>query len=275
MPEIFTINSGKLSASAAHSENALEPERKHGWRVEVDRVAASDWSALLDLFDDANIYQTAAYGGVRWGEKNLSRVVLKRDGEVVAAAQLRIIRPTPLKFGIAYLRWGPLLQRRGLPLDPEIAGQMASALENEYLKKRKLFLRILPNAFEGSPQAAIVRSAFGRFAAEPFDESNLYRTFVVDLAPQPLVLRKNLDPKWRNKLSNAERSNLEVLSGSGTDEFKLFRQIYDEMLKRKKFDTTVDIDEFERIQQSLPEHHRMHILLCKDQGTLVAGMVIS
>ena len=68
---------------------------------------------MLDLFDDANIYQTAAYGEVRWGKKNLSRLVLKRDGEVVGIAQLRIIRPTPLKFGMAYLRWGPLWERRG------------------------------------------------------------------------------------------------------------------------------------------------------------------
>ena len=64
---------------------------------------------MLDLFDDANIYQTSAYGGVRWGEKNLSRIVLKRDGEVMGMAQLRIVRPTPLKFGMAYLRWGPAL----------------------------------------------------------------------------------------------------------------------------------------------------------------------
>ena len=70
---------------------------------------------MIDLFNDANIYQTSAYGGVRWGEKNLSRLVLKRDGEVLGIAQLRIIRPTPLKFGMAYLRWGPLWERRGRP----------------------------------------------------------------------------------------------------------------------------------------------------------------
>ena len=115
---------------------------------------------MLDLFDDANIYQTSAYGEVRWGEKNLSRLVLKRDGEIMGMAQLRIIRPTPLKFGMAYLRWGPLWERGGLPLDPEVPTRMARAIEDEYLDKRKLFLRVLPNAYAGSPRAATMHAAF-------------------------------------------------------------------------------------------------------------------
>src|SRR5208283_4372753 len=108
-----------------------------GWQIEVDRATPTEWSKMLDLFDDANIYQTSAYGGVRWGEKNLSRLVLKRDSKVLGMAQLRIVRPTPLKFGMAYLRWGPLWERCGLPLDPEVPARMARAIEDEYLEKRQ------------------------------------------------------------------------------------------------------------------------------------------
>src|SRR6202167_718989 len=100
------------------------------WQVEVDRATSAEWSQMLDLFDDASIYQTAAYGEVRWGERNLSRMVLRRDGEVVGMAQLRIIRPTPLKFGMAYLRWGPLWKRRCRPLDPEVPIRLAFAIED-------------------------------------------------------------------------------------------------------------------------------------------------
>ena len=39
------------------------------WGVEVDRVTTAEWSQMLDLFDDANIYQTSAYGEVRWGKE--------------------------------------------------------------------------------------------------------------------------------------------------------------------------------------------------------------
>jgi len=40
------------------------------WQVEVDRVDAAEWSHMLDLFDDANIYQTWSYGAVRWEKKS-------------------------------------------------------------------------------------------------------------------------------------------------------------------------------------------------------------
>ena len=53
------------------------------WQVEVDRATPAEWSSMLDLFADANLYQTWSYGAVRWGRKNLSQLVLKRDGEVL------------------------------------------------------------------------------------------------------------------------------------------------------------------------------------------------
>ncbi len=52
------------------------------WRVEVDEATPENWPAMIDLFQDANIYQTWSYGQVRWGRRNLSHLVLKRDGEV-------------------------------------------------------------------------------------------------------------------------------------------------------------------------------------------------
>jgi hypothetical protein len=244
-----------------------------GWQVEVDRATPAEWSKMLDLFDDANIYQTSAYGGVRWGEKNLSRLVLKRDGEVLGMAQTRIIHPTPLKFGMAYLRWGPLWERHGLPLDPEVPTHMARAIEDEYINKRKLFLRILPNAFAGSSRATTMQAAFCRLTPEPLEAGNTYRTFVLDLSPSLDELRKSLDPKWRNKLSGAEKNNLKVVAGNGREEYRTFLQVYSQMRKRKTFETTVDTDEFGHIQEALAESKRMRILICEDKGVPVAGLV--
>jgi hypothetical protein len=230
---------------------------------------------MLDLFDDANFYQTWSYGAVRWGEKNLSHLVLKRGGEVLGIAQLRIVRPTRFKFGMAYLRWGPLFERCGRPLDPEVATNMARALEEEYINKRKLFLRILPNAFVGSPRAVVIQSAFREFTPEPLDADNTYRTFVLDLAPEVEELRKKLDAKWRNRLKRSEKNGLNVIAGTRSDEYRIFCQIYNQMRKRKTFETTVDVEEFGRIQENLPESQRMRILICKDKDAPVAGLVTS
>jgi lipid II:glycine glycyltransferase (peptidoglycan interpeptide bridge formation enzyme) len=246
-----------------------------GWQVEVDRATPAEWSQMLDLFDDANIYQTWSYGGVRWGEKNLSHLVLRRAGEVLGLAQVRIVRPTRFKFGMAYLRWGPLYERRGRPLDPEVATCMARSLEEEYVGKRKLFLRILPNAFAASPRAAVIQSAFCSFTQEPLVAGNTYRTLILDLAPALEELRKGLDKKWRNQLSSSEKKGLKVVAGSGTEEYRTFCLIYNQMRKRKTFETTVDVEEFGRIQEDLPESHHMRTLICVDRGVPVAGLVAS
>ena len=245
------------------------------WQVEVDRATPAEWSAMLDLFDDANLYQTWSYGEIRWGRKNLSHLVLKRNREVFGMAQLRIIRPTKFKFGMAYLRWGPLCHRRGSELDAEATLRMAQALQEEYVRKRGLLLQILPNAFAGSPRAALFQSGFSSFTQERPTSGNLYRTFVLDLAPPIEELRKNLDKKWRNQLTRSEKNGLKIIAGNGTDEYRTFCRMYDQMWKRKRFDTTVDVEEFGRLQEDLLETHRMRILICERDGSPVAGLVAS
>jgi lipid II:glycine glycyltransferase (peptidoglycan interpeptide bridge formation enzyme) len=243
------------------------------WQVEVDRATPAEWSRMLDSFNDANFYQTWSYGRVRWGVENLSHLVLKRGDEVQGIAQIRIVRPTRFKFGMGYLRWGPLCERRGQPLNPEVAVRMAQALEKEYVEKRKLFVRVLPNAFAGSPRAEVLQPAFSEFTPEPLVGDNTYRTFLLDLTPSLDELRKNLDRKWRNQLTRAERNNLIVIAGNGVQEYRAFCEIYRQMRQRKTFETTVDEEEFLRIQEDLPEPHRMRILLCQENGVTVAGMV--
>jgi lipid II:glycine glycyltransferase (peptidoglycan interpeptide bridge formation enzyme) len=246
-----------------------------GWEVEVDRAMPAAWAGMLELFSDANLYQTWSYGEVRWGRRNLSHLVLKRGGEVQAMAQLRIVRPTPFNFGMAYLRWGPICELRGQPSDPETAARMARALKGEYTAKRKLYLQILPNAFVGSPRAALFQSAFSGFRLEAATALNTERTFVLDLAPSLAELRKKLDGKWRNMLTQSEKRGLSIIAGNGTAEYHTFRRMYGEMKQRKAFESTVDVDEFASIQEDLPESCRMRILICEEKGVPVAGLVAS
>jgi lipid II:glycine glycyltransferase (peptidoglycan interpeptide bridge formation enzyme) len=256
-------------------ETGSNPLRNPVWQVEVDRATPTEWSSMLDLFYDANIYQTWSYGAVRWGRKNLSHFVLKRNDEVFGMAQLRIIRPTRLNFGMAYLRWGPLCHRRGEEVDAEAALRLAGALHEEYVCKRGLLLQILPNAFAGSPRASHFQSAFSGFTQEPRTSANMYRTFILDLEPPIEELRKNLDKKWRNQLTRSEKNGLKIIAGNGADEFQTFCSMYNQMRKRKAFETTVDVEEFGQLQEELPEAHRMRILICEQNALPVAGLVAS
>src|SRR5579862_1635062 len=149
------------------------------FQAEIDRASSSEWAAMLDLFHDANLYQTWSYGAVRWGAVNLSHLVVKKNGKVMAIAQLRIVRSAIPKLGIAYLRWGPLWERRGEQSILDTAAYTAQILEQEYVRKRGLLLRVLPNAFDGSGRAAIFRSAFKEFKVELSTGNSIYRTSIL------------------------------------------------------------------------------------------------
>jgi len=248
---------------------------EESYRAEIDTVTATEWTDLLSRFADANIYQTWSYGGIRWGEKNLSRLVLRREGEVVAMAQVRIVCSPFIKRGVAYLRWGPLCQLRGHELDLQTSRQMAIALHEEYVKKRRLFLRILPNAFAGSGRAEIFSNAFSQFRNVSSEGAKTERTILLDLSPSIEQLRKNLDQKWRNKLNQAQKNNLTIIEGNGIELYDVFKQIYEKMWNRKRFETSVDVNEFGRICENLPAELKLKILICRQQERAVSGVVCS
>ena len=152
---------------------------------------------------------------------------------------------------------------------------MAEALRAEYAGKRRLFLRVLPDAFAGSPRAALFRAAFSEYETSPAQSPGADRTIVLNLAPSLEQLRKALDQKWRNQLNRAEKNGLVILEGRGSEHYGMFMKLYQEMRSRKKFDTTVDAEEFGRICDDLPEALKFRILICQDKGLAVSAIVCS
>ena len=239
----------------------------------VDQTTEAEWNRLLPQFADASLYQTWAYGAVSWGAKNLSHLFLKQDDQVVGMAQFRIVRVPLISSGIAYLRWGPLCRRRDAAPAPGILPALLKAINDEYAGRRRLLVRILPNVFQDDSTAPAFESACAEFGFRPGAATTPYRTVRVDLSPAPELIRKRLDQKWRNQLNAAERNGLTVREGTSDDLFAEFTAIYRELRARKQFETTVDIDEFARIQRALPEPLKMRVLLCEKDGKLLAGLV--
>ena len=244
------------------------------YHIQVDNVSASEWSTLLDAFADANIYQTWAYGAVHWQENSLSHLILKRGDEVVAIAQLRIVHPGNLPLGIAYLRWGPLCHRKGAELDAKAVHSMVNGLREEYVVRRRLHLEIIPNAFLGSFRAGLFEDGFREFQRVTGISTEKYRTFVLDLSTSIEDLRKQFDPKWRNKLNGAERNGLRIAQDT-PEAFSIFHKMYDEMQKRKRFRANVSIEDFGRIQAKLPGNQRMKVSICFKGDEPMAGIVCS
>jgi lipid II:glycine glycyltransferase (peptidoglycan interpeptide bridge formation enzyme) len=241
----------------------------------VDQADAAEWLDLLGGFADANIYQTRSYGAMHWSRQQLSCLTLERDGRTVAMAQLRIVRVPLIKTGIAYVRWGPLCRAKGKTFDAETLHQMMAGLKEEYVCHRGLSLRVLPPVFASDPFATTYHSTWSALGFTRSEEARAYSTVRVDLTPSLEVLRKQLNQKWRNCLNGAERNGLNVVQGSTLGAYDRFLAVYREMMVRKSFDTTVDVDEFRRIQEDLPKPLKMQVFLCEREGRVLNAIVVS
>jgi lipid II:glycine glycyltransferase (peptidoglycan interpeptide bridge formation enzyme) len=244
--------------------------------VQVDGMTLESWSATVGEFWDANLYQTWAYGAARWGSRQLSHLTLRREGKIVAAAQVRIMRLPFVRAGLAYLRWGPLCVPRGRDLEEAVVSRMARELRREYVDRRGLALEVIPNAFRGTRRAEIVANAFSA-ASFKFDpaEAPSYRTTLLDLAPGLDDIRKRLDQKWRNQLNGANKNGLRLREGTDADLFPVFLELYQSMWDRKRFESSVDPRDFAAMQTLLAPDQRMRVLLAEKDGKAVAGLVAS
>src|SRR5215469_9034607 len=103
-----------------------------GYAAEDQEMSEGAWTRVVEGFEDASLMQTWPYGARRWGAENLSHLVLRKDGEVAAAAQV-VIRKIPfLGPGIAYVKWGPLCHPRGQERDQQTFRMMIRALREAF-----------------------------------------------------------------------------------------------------------------------------------------------
>jgi len=243
------------------------------YSVEVDRTGKDEWSDIIKCFNDASLYQTWSYGSILWGENNLSHLVLKKDNEVEAAAQLRILKLPIIGVGCAYLRWGPLWQHRERENNVDTFRRAIHALREEYVVKRGYVLRIIPDeAFDGSNTIKKIIESEGFIWQESVSP---YRTFIIDLSNSLSELHKGLKPSWRNNLRKSERNELNVIEGDSDHLYEVFLDIYKEMHSFKKFVEFVNVNEIRLIQKDLCDTLKMRIMVCEYKGEPVSAAVTS
>jgi hypothetical protein len=242
--------------------------------LQVDGQTAASWAAVVAQFADASVYQSWAYGAVRWGERQLSHLVLRHDGRPVAAAQLRIARLPWVPAGLAYLRWG-MYEAKGQPLDPAVVVQMMAGLRHEYVDRRGLALQVIPPAFAEHTNAPAFRAALEASGLHPEPFAEPYRTILVDLTPPAETLRKRLNQKWRNQLNGAEKNGLALEVSDSDAAYCAFEPLYAGMWARKQFESTVDVAEFGRMQALLSGTARLQTFLARSDGEVIGAAVCS
>lgn len=239
--------------------------------VEIDSVDEQGWYQILREFDDASIFQTWACGVVACGRRNMSHLVVRRNGEVVAAAQAKIVKVPLLNVGVAYIQWGPMWQPRESSKDVEIFRQVLRALRNEYVCKRGLVLRLFPHLFDHDNPSIAQALAEEGFSLPGRDRRR--RTILMDLKPDLKALQEGMRQHWKRQLKVALRKGLVVEKGTSEYFFESFLGIYGEMVSRKGFSPGADVEEFRRMQPLLPEDFKMKVLLCRSNGDVCAGLI--
>jgi len=244
-----------------------------GYTVEIDQVGMTEWSKLLTDFDDATIYQTWGYGAVRWGEKKLSHIILKKNGKVKAAAQGYIIKIPISGIGLVYISRGPMWRLKGKEKDIEILKIFIRALICEYIKKRGLSIRINPNEIDDENH--IIRGIFMQEGFTCNSNTSPYRSLIINLEPSLDELQMGLKKKWRENLHRAEKNGLSIAEGTSDDLYLKFMTLYQEMHARKKFTQFVDINEFRELQKKLNNDEKMTIMLCNYHDKPISALVWS
>jgi len=241
-----------------------------GYDVRVDRFDAPEWHSIVSGFDDLSLYQTLPYARCRWPRSRVSHLVLTHGGDVVSAAQVRLV-PIPPLGGIAYVRWGPLWRRRGRERNLEVLRQMARAIRAEYAFRRGYMVQMIPREIE---TCADVRQALEEEGFRP--RVSDYSTLLLDIAAPMEKLRAGLDPRWRTDLNRAQRGSLVLTEGDHPELFDRFAPIYAEMFERKRLVDFGDLNAYRGMQALLPADLRMRVMLCSEDGkTDVAGAITS
>ncbi|CAO3454922.1 hypothetical protein [Azospirillum argentinense] len=239
--------------------------------IEIDRVDRSGWYAILDGFDDANIFQTWDYGRIAHAGRELSHLVVRRDGRPVAAVQV-LLRRVPGIGGLALVMWGPMWHPRGQGPDHAALMTALHALKAEYTDRRGLMLRLLPHVSQADGEA--VTAALASLGMRFREEKAPYRTFITDLNADEAGLRSNLSHHWRRGLNKAERMGIEVVEGSHAELLETIDDIFVETQRRKGF-KAYDSRTFTRINEALPPRRKMRAFLAMHEGRPVAGVVVS
>jgi lipid II:glycine glycyltransferase (peptidoglycan interpeptide bridge formation enzyme) len=245
------------------------------YTVEIDDVDEPAWSALLERFADATLYQTWHYGAHQYGKNHLTHVVVKQGDRVVAAAQGMIMKVPGVKLGIAHFPWGPMWRVRDATIDPAVLQHALKALFEHYACKCGLMVRI--RSYEAE-EASNEESLFPLFTHEGFRHCPEchYQTMRLDLSPSIEQLRKNSSSRWRRHLRAAEKKQLTVHEGSSDELFDKFIRLYEEMYARKHIvGYNPNIKCFRSIQHELPDHLKMVVLLCEYEGEAVTANVLS
>lgn len=238
------------------------------FQIEIDKVDKAYWDSLMNQFDDASICQTWSYGTAK--KRSVSHVVIKRGADILGCCQVEIRNAPFYKIGIADIHWGPLCVKKDGIFNHDVLYYLVRAIKEEYAMKRGYFLRIWPHATK--ERKDLLKQILESEGFKKNISERPYRSLRIDLSPSINDLRKDLLPRWRSSLNNAERNNLTLIEGTDIELFNVLVRLSKEVARIKKFTDLTDYEIYRRAQNDLPDQFKIRFVICESQGEPVCAV---
>jgi hypothetical protein len=238
--------------------------------VSLDQISMLDFEnadAVASGFADLSWRQAPAYGeqAARRVGAAQERLSLRDETSLLGYADVRIKHLPATPWGVALVSQGPVVGAS----TPEHYGKALDLLADEYVRRRRLVLRVEPPLFVGD-QSDVTRLFLERgFAHRPGE----YHSFLIDLRLPTDDLRRKLDGKWRTDLARGERNAITIRCSEDPADFDRFAPLLDQLQAAKGFRAAQDVGFFRNIaaRQRMADHIRIH--LAEHEGKVIAGHV--
>jgi len=109
------------------------------------------------------------------------------------------------------------------------------------------------------------------FFRNPVDRDEL--TLVLDISPSLAEIRRSLHRTWRNHLAKAERSPIEIRTGTHSDFFRELIPLYLNMARRKNFEPAIHGRRWQSLQKELPESEKPVFFMAYYEAQPIAGLL--
>ncbi len=244
----------------------ITPANFDAWRAESARFRDYNYRSLWEYSDAL----------ARLHGATSERVFVHEGEKVVALAEVRT-RSLPLKAGgVAYLSGGPLVRDRDADATEHLRrfGLAIQALADEYVRRRKLTLRVLCPVGSGEWNAALstalAERGFSRAAS-----ARGYRTIVIDTGRSLEEIGASFNKTWRKYLRRAERDGVTTRRAGDDEAFEHVIALHDSLRDRKGFGVALDGAFYRDLQRRLPEEDRLTVILAEFEGRVVGMNLVS
>lgn len=240
--------------------------------VRLEPVEGSEWDDITPEFHDICQEQVYAYATARWSGVSIEPVLFY-DAEVLIGGALVMVQKLPLGLGqMAIIKWAPMFaQRRSQAEQQRLYLGIIGALQQEYARKRKMMLSIMPSAeITDINYAEVALKEMGFRAGEGLNYPNRY---IVDLRVDEPTRLAAVAQKWRYNLRKSLKEEL-LFEHADLERFPEFAKLYDDMVKRKNFTDYSAYDTVESLLELKEGQARPQLFFVRKNAQLIAGALI-